>query len=122
MNFLKRLFGFLKGYFQSGKAARDAQRALEYAGKALPLVIIVADIVTKMTPTGIDDAIWAAIKAKYPRLLDGSEKTPDEVKAEALIIASEWLKLKYPGLSTTVARAAVQLAYADWQGIQEETK
>lgn len=120
MNWLKRLFGFLRGYFQSGQAARDTQKALEYVGRALPIVQIVADVIVRMTPTAIDDAVWAAIKAKFPRILDGTAKTPEELKAEAMVIASEWMTIKYPELSTTVARAAVQLAYADFKGIQKE--
>ena len=122
MNWLKRLFGFLRGYFQTGQAARDAQQALEFAGKALPIVQVVADVLVTLTPTAIDDVVWAAIKAKFPRLLDGTPKTADELKAEGLIIASEWLKLKYPSLSTTVARAAVQFAYADLKAIKEQAQ
>lgn len=115
MNWLKRLFGFLRGYFRTGQAARDTQKALEYVGKALPFVIIAADIITTLTPTFVDDALWRAIKAAYPRLLDGTEKSPEELKAEALVISAELLKAKYPELSTSVARAAAQLAYIDWK-------
>lgn len=115
MNWLKRIFGFLRGYFSSGKAASDAQKALEYVGKALPIIRIVADVVVTLTPTGIDDALWAAIKAKYPTLLDGTAKTSDQVKAEALIIAGEMLQARYPELSVSVARAAAQLAYIDFK-------
>jgi hypothetical protein len=116
MGWLKRIIGFLSGYFRSGKAASDAQKALEHVGKALPTIRVVADIVTTLTPAGIDDAVWAGIKAKYPTLLDGTAKTPDQVKADALIIASELLLAQYPGLkSVSVARAAAQLAYIDYK-------
>ena len=120
MSWLKRLFGWLSGYFTSGKAAADAQKALEYVGKALPFVVIAADIITTLTPTGVDDAAWRAIKAAYPRLLDGTEKSSEELKAEALIISAELLKARYPELSTSVARAAAQLAYIDWKATKGE--
>lgn len=115
MNWLKRFFGALSAYFTSNKAAQQAELALSYIGKALPVVSQVAEILTKLTPTGIDDAVWASIKAKYPRLLDGTTKTPQEVRAEALILAAELLKSRHPELSTGTARATVQLAYIDYK-------
>lgn len=115
MNWLKRIFGILRGYFSSGKAASDAQKALEYVGKALPIIRLVADVIVTLTPTGIDDMVWARIKARYPTLLDGTAKTSDEVKAEALVIAGELMRAKYPELSVSVARAAAQLAYIDFK-------
>lgn len=119
MNWLKRLFNAIGAYFKSGKAAADATKAMQYVGKALPFVVIAADIITSLTPTGIDDLVWARIKAKYPNLLDGKQKSPDELKADALIIAAELLKDRYPELSTSVARAAAQLAYIDWKALKE---
>lgn len=113
MNWLKRLIGSISAYFRTGQAAKDAQLALEYVGRALPYVAIAANVVVSMTPNSIDDIAWAAIKAKYPSLFDGRTKTQDELKASALLIASDLLKSKFPELSTSVARAAVQLAYID---------
>lgn len=113
MNWISRIFVRLAGYFRSGKAARDAQLALEYVARALPYVKIAADLVISLTPTQVDDLAWAAIKTRYPSLFDGKTKTQDEVKAAAMLIASDLLKAKYPELSTSVARAAVQLAYID---------
>ncbi|MBN9658618.1 MAG: hypothetical protein J0H49_10605 [Acidobacteria bacterium] len=113
MNWLKRLIGSISAYFRTGRAAKDAQTALEYVGRALPYVKIAADLVVSLKPTQVDDLAWTAIKAKYPSLFDGRVKTQDEMKASALLIASDLLKAKYPELSTSVARAAVQLAYID---------
>lgn len=122
MNWFKKIFSAISKYFKTGKAASDAQKALEYVAKALPYVVIVGDFITASPlpqlvgiPNGIDDAVWLAIKKKFPNLLDGSVKTPDEVKADALVVVTELLKAKYPELSTSVARAAAQLAYLDYK-------
>ena len=113
MDWLKKLFGAISGYFHSGKAAADAQMALNYIGKALPYLKIAADIIIGITPTTLDDIAWNGIQKRYPSLFDGNTKTDDELKALAFLIASDLMKAKYPELSTTVARAAVQLAYID---------
>lgn len=86
-------------------------KVLQYVGKAMPFIVLAADVVTALTPSGIDDAVWAQIKRLYPTLLDGTEKTPEQLKTEAFIIASETMKSRYPDLDTSTARAAVQLAY-----------
>lgn len=113
MKWFKKLLGSLAAYFRTGRAAADAQMALNYVGKALPYVKVAADLIVGITPTTVDDIIWSAIKNKYPSLFDGTYKTPDELKATALVVAADLLKAQYPELSTSVARAAVQLAYID---------
>jgi hypothetical protein len=113
MIWLKKLFGAIGAYFKTGRAASDASRALAYAGKALPVVAIAVDIVTGMTPTKADDIAWAAVKRFFPTLFDGSEKSPDEIKLAALAYTTERLKVLYPELDTSIARAAAQLAYLD---------
>jgi len=120
MNWLKKLFGAISKYFKTGSAARQAQQALEYVAKAMPFVVTAGNVIVTLTPTGVDDAVWKAIKAKYPKLLDGSAKTIDELKAEALVIAAEMLQAKFPELTTSVARAAAQLAYIDWSALKTE--
>jgi hypothetical protein len=120
--FLKKTFGsvtaWLMQYFKSGKAAADAQWALEHMHEALPIVGMVADIATAITPTAIDDVVWKAVKAKYPTLWDGSLKTDEEFKLYALGVATELFKQRFPAVDTTRARMAVQNAYADYRNIQ----
>lgn len=120
MKWFKKLFGVIGGYFRTGRAASDAQRAFEYIGRALPCVVSAAEIVTTLTPSGVDDVTWGAIKAKYPNLLDGRPKTSDQVKAESLVLAAELLRAQCPEVSTGVARAAAQLAYFDWAALKAQ--
>jgi hypothetical protein len=122
--FLKKTFGsvtaWLMQYFKSGKAAADAQWALEHMHEALPIVGMVADIATAVIPTPgeVDNVVWKAVKAKYPSLWDGSLKTDDEFKLYALGVATELFKQRFPAVDTTRARMAVQNAYADYRNIQ----
>jgi hypothetical protein len=57
-------------------------------------------------------------KAKYPCLLTAQHRTADDVKADALLIATELILARYPQLSTTVARLAAQQSYLDWRETQ----
>jgi hypothetical protein len=115
-NFLSKIAGVITGWFTSGKAKRDAQLALEYAAKALPFLRTAADVVTTLTPTGIDDAAWAVVKSKYPNLFNGTVQTPDELKGYALQVAAELLKQKYPQVDKTVAVLATQFAFTEARG------
>jgi hypothetical protein len=111
MNFLKKIMNAIALFFADGKAQKALEAVASLVPKALPIIDIAAVVVTTLTPTGIDDVTWAAIKAKFPALFDGSLKTGDDVKLYALGVATEMLKAKFPGVSTSIARAAVQLAY-----------
>lgn len=118
MNWIKRVFGsavaWLKNYFQSGKAASDAAWALSHMAAALPIIDVLATVGTTLTPTKVDDAVWATVRTKYPRFFDGSITTGDEMKLYLLAIATELFKTKFPEASTSLARATVQLAYLDY--------
>ncbi len=118
MNWIKKVLGsavaWLKSYFQTGKAASDAAWALSHMAAALPIIDVLATIGTALTPTQIDDALWSAIKAKYPRFFDGSITTGEEMKLYLLAIATELFKAKFPTATTSLARATVQLAYLDY--------
>jgi len=106
----KVLEGFLH-LFGSRRAQRALNQVADFVVKALPAIDIAAQIITTLTPTAIDDAAFAYVKQRWPRLFDGSVKTADELKLYALGVATDLLQRTYPALSTTVARAAVQLAY-----------
>lgn len=110
-DFLKKIASAIGNYFKSGKAQKDAEVALQYAVKALPIITLLGDVITGVTPTPIDDVAWAAAKAAYPKFFDGSVNTEDELKAYALQIAGTLLQKKFPQLSKTQAVLAVQAAY-----------
>lgn len=114
MNILKAVKDFFVAtvrFFKSGGAQKALQRAAELAPEVLPYIAIAADIAVGITPTTIDDAVLALIRAKYPALFDGSLKTPDEVKAFTLGVATELVKAEFPDVSTSIARLAVQAHY-----------
>lgn len=115
---LRRALGAIGAFFSSGRAARQAQAALELIAEVRPYIIRAADLAVSLTPSPADDIAWAAIKARHPRLLSGQHRTADEIKADALIIATELIRARYPGLSTTAARLAAQQGYLDWQAAQ----
>lgn len=110
LSWLKLLSSKLVQYFSSDRARLDAESALKLAPRALPIISMILDAVTTLTPTGIDDVVWSGIKARYPSLFDGTVRTEEEIKLAALAAAADVLKGKFPGVSTTVARASVQLA------------
>lgn len=79
--------------------------------KVGPFIKIAGDIAVGLTPGGVDDAAWAALKAKYPKLFDGTKVDPEIAKLYALGIATDLVERRYPDISTTVARTATQIAY-----------
>ncbi len=123
MNWLKNLFSSIRRYFTTGRAARDAQSALEHVGSALPFVRLAGDLLTRgFIPGIVDDAVWAALKLKFPALFDGRRKTPDELKIAALAAATELMRAKYPNLDTSIIRKAIELAYGDYRAEQESAQ
>jgi hypothetical protein len=120
MKWIQALLAKLSNYFRSGKAQQDAETALKHVGVALPYIDIAARIVTTLTPTGVDDAAWAYITKSYPRLFDGSAKTDRDLKFLAFDIASDLVRMRYPQLDTSIARAATQMAYLEHRAVPVE--
>ena len=79
--------------------------------KVGPFIKTAGDIITGMTPTNVDDAMWAVIKDKYSQLFDGSKVSKENAKLYALGIATDLIEHQFPEVGTTVARAAAQIAY-----------
>lgn len=115
MQRIRRALGAIGAFFSSGQAARRAERALAIIAEVRPYIIRAADLAVSLTPTPADDVAWQAIRARYPRILIHEFRTPDEIKSDALIIATELIRARWPHLSTTVARLAAQQSYLDWQ-------
>lgn len=109
LDFFKKLASILT----SGRAQKSLDVIFAHIPAALPYIDIAAQIITGITPTTLDDKAYSLIKARYPKLFDGSLQTGDEVKLYALGIAAELLAFRFPALSTTEARSAVQLAFID---------
>src|SRR5574343_122162 len=111
--FFGRVGGFFKKLFSNKEAIKSAfDKTFELSAKALPYLDTAASIAAGVTPTKVDDIALAAIKSAYPRLFDGTITTGEELKLYTLGVATTLLKRKYPEVSTTVARLAVQTAYA----------
>lgn len=108
MNAIKKFFAKVKELFIGANAKADAYFSwvLRYIPDAFPII----EYIAALTPTTLDDAALAFVRAKFPRVID-PELTDDERKLYLLGTASELLRQKYPSLSTTAARIAVQVAY-----------
>jgi hypothetical protein len=107
----KTFFSKIVAFFSSGAASKALNTAAELVPKAIPFLDIAAAIAAGVTPNTVDDALLAQVHAKFPHLFDGSLQTGDEVKLYLLGIASQLLQASYPQVSTSIARAAVQVAY-----------
>jgi hypothetical protein len=113
---MKSIVAFFKkiiGWFTSDRAKQTVDLAAQYVLAAMPFIRIAGEIVTTLTPSGVDDAAWDWIQSEFPQLFDGSIKSAAELKLYALGIASELLAMKFPQLDTTAARLAVQAAYVE---------
>jgi len=108
---LKTFFLKIAAFFSSGAANKALNTAAALVPKAMPFLDLAAAIAAGMTPSPLDDVALAQIHAKFPHLFDGSLQTGDEVKLYLLGVATELLQKSYPQVSTSVARAAVQVAY-----------
>jgi len=107
----KNFFLKIAAFFSSGAASKALDAAAALAPKAIPFLDLAAAIAAGLTPTPVDDAILSQIHAKFPHLFDGSLNTGEEVKLYLLGIATQLLQTSYPQVSTSIARAAVQVAY-----------
>lgn len=111
MNTIKAFFSRVATFFTSSRAQQALNQAADLTATALPYIEIAGKIVTGLTPTTLDDQALALLEAKYPQLFDGSIKSGEQVKLFALGVAADLLQQKYPAISTSIARLAVQAAY-----------
>lgn len=108
---MKAIASFFAKIIASIVGAKDPiTKALNTALSALPSAFPFIQIVASLTPTQYDDVALAAVKAAYPRLFE-TGLTEDERKLYLLAVASELLRAKLPGLSVTISRICVQIAY-----------
>ena len=111
MTKIKLFFLKIAGFFASGEAWKALHTAAELVPKAIPILDIAAAVAAGITPTPVDDMLLAQVHARFPHMFDGSLKSGEEVKLYLLGIATELLRARYPHVSTSVARTAVQVAY-----------
>jgi len=111
-NRILEFFSSLLNKFRGNTAVYNSLIHIEdLVPKVGPFVKIAGDIIVGITPTRIDDATWGFSKSKYPQLFDGSNPDTDVLKLYALGIATDLIQQRFPDASTTVARAAAQIAY-----------
>lgn len=103
--------GLLRTFWDNKKLYNNLVYVENLIPKVGPFIKIAGDIIVGVIPGNVDDAAWAAIKAKYPQLFDGTKPSEEALKLYALGIATELIQHHYPEVSTTVARTAAQLAY-----------
>jgi hypothetical protein len=111
MNAMKLFFYKVAAFFVSGKASKALNTAAELVPKAAPYIDIAAEIAAGLTPSTIDDAMLAQIHARFPRMFDGTINSGEEMKLYLLGIAAQLLQSRFPQVSTSIARTAVQVAY-----------
>lgn len=100
------------GVFRTGEAQRAISLALDYSAYALPYVLMAGEIIASVTTTPLDDVVLVMLRAKFPTLFRTDPPlTRDELTSLAVGIAAELMRLRYPELTTTLARSAVQLCY-----------
>ncbi|MFH1572729.1 MAG: hypothetical protein ABIG68_02035, partial [Acidobacteriota bacterium] len=95
-------------FFVGDNAKADAyfKWLLAFIPDAFPII----EFVASLTPTTLDDAALAFIRAQYPRLFH-LDLTEEERKLYLLAVSAELLKQKYSLLTTTAARIIVQVVY-----------
>jgi hypothetical protein len=111
MTRVKLFFYKIAAFFASGEASKALNTAAELVPKAIPYLDLAAAIAAGLTPSMVDDVLLAQIHSRFPRMFDGSLKSGEEVKLYLLGIAGHLLQARFPQISTSVARTAVQVAY-----------
>ena len=111
MRTVKAFFARVAALFASPKAQQAFAKAADLTAAALPYIETTAKLVAGLTPTTLDDQALAFIQSRYPQLFDHSIQNGDQLKLFAFAAAADLLRQKYPGISTSIARLAVQAAY-----------
>lgn len=108
---LTRWFDKLHTLAKNIKFRDDLVTVEELLFEALPYLDMAAEVAIGITSSKVLAAEMAVLHTTFPHLFDGTEHTPDEASAYVLAVASSLLEMRAPHINTTIARAAVQLAY-----------
>ena len=111
MSILKSFFSKVRIFFSSGEAKKALDTAAALVPLAVPYLDLAAEIAAGLAPSAVPQVVLDRIHTTFPRLFDGSLKSADEVKLYIFGVAGQLLQAKYPGISTSIARVAVQVAY-----------
>jgi hypothetical protein len=104
-------FQKVAAFFSSGEANKAFNTAAALVPQAIPYLDLAAEIAAGLAPSAVPQVVLDRIHTDFPHLFDGSLKNGEEVKLYLLGVASQLLQAKYPQISTSVARVAVQAAY-----------
>jgi hypothetical protein len=118
MNKISSFFKKVMAFFSSGEASKALDTAAALVPEALPYLDLAAEIGAGLFPSAIPQTILDKIHAEFPHLFDGSLKGAEEVKLYLLGVATQLLQGKFPQISTSVARLAVQAAYTGQHATQ----
>jgi len=111
MNKIMSFFAKVAAFFSSGAANKALNTAAELVPYAIPFLDLAAEIAAGLAPSAVPQAVLDKIHADFPHLFDGSLKNATEIKLYLLAVAAQLLQAKFPDVSTSVARVAVQVAY-----------
>ena len=109
MKAVKAFFKAIVGLFAGSNS--PAQQLLGVVLGFIPAADPLITLVVTLRPGLEDDIAYYAIKEMFPKFFD-PDLTDEERKLYFLGVAAELLRLKFPVLTTTMARIAVQVAYA----------
>ena len=104
-------FDKVKTLFTSGEAQKALDAAAALVPIAIPYLDVAAEIAAGLAPSAVPQVVLDQIHADFPHLFDGSLKNAGEVKLYLLGIATQLLQAKFPNITTSIARLAVQAAY-----------
>lgn len=101
----------VKKYFGEAEFAGDLAKIEDLIVEALPFLDAASCIAAGIMPKNILTVELAVVNTAFPRLFDGTIHTHDELSSYILGVAANLLQQRNPGINTTIARAAVQLAF-----------
>ncbi len=111
MNTVTTFFSKVSAFFTSGDANKALNTAAALVPEAIPFLDLAAEIAAGLAPSAVPQAVLTQIHTDFPHLFDGSLKNADEVKLYLLGVAAQLLQAKFPNITTSIARVAVQVAY-----------
>ena len=115
-NALKKVWSWAVGVFKGG----PAERALDVAMQLVPWALPIVQKIAAMTPNRTDDELLALFRYYGLPVVEAYLDFPIGKRGMALLdVATALLKRQHPGTPTSVANAAVQIAYTGLRANQQ---
>lgn len=111
---IKKAFRPLVKFFSSHDVVAELNKAAQLAIEVAPYLDMATKIAAGLLPAPaglITLAVLKGIEANYPQLFNGSLKTKKEIDLFKLGVAGDLVQKVFPGVDTTTARTALQLAF-----------